>query len=57
MDKTELLNLLEQMKLDANAKNSAKSLSWKAHRKAEMLNDSTLFPMLCDLIQENEDNG
>lgn len=56
MDKTELLNLLEQMKLDTNAKNSEKSLSWKAHRKAEMLNDSVLFPMLCDLIQENEDN-
>jgi hypothetical protein len=56
MDNTELLILLEQMKLDLNVKNSADSLSWAAHRKAEKLNDFTLFPMLCDLILENEGN-
>lgn len=56
MDHTELLNLLQQMKSDADEKSSAESLSWEAHRKAEMLNDSALFPMLCNLIHENEDN-
>lgn len=53
MDSAEVLNLLEKMQFDANAKGSAE-ISWKAHRTAEKLNDPSLLPMLCLLIQDND---
>ena len=55
MDSAAVLNLLERMKVDANAKDSTE-ISWKADRTAEKLNDPALLPVLCLLIQDNDNN-
>ena len=55
MDSAAVLNLLEKMKVDANAKDSTE-ISWKAYRSAEKLNDPSLLPVLCLLIQDNDNN-
>ena len=55
MDSATVLNLLEKMKVDANAKDSTE-ISWKAYRTAEKLNDPSLLPVLCLLIQDNDNN-
>ncbi|MFC5471602.1 HEAT repeat domain-containing protein [Cohnella suwonensis] len=46
-------NLINRMSTVDNAKSSYESISFKAHREAEILNDKDLIPVLVDLISNS----
>mgnify|MGYP006967176722 CR=1 FL=1 len=53
MTKAQVLSLIDQMNFSENAANSRINISWKAHRKAEKLSDSSIFPILQEIIYDN----
>lgn len=54
MNKEKILVLLEHMRKDSVSANSSKGVCRRAHRKAEKLSDPALFPLLRDIIGDNE---
>jgi len=55
MDKIELLELIAKMNTkEEHFTVSTETASWKAHREAETLTDPALFPLLQEIIEENE---
>ena len=58
LDKDGLLRLIAQMNTrDEKYTCSSETTSWKAHRKAETMDDPNLFPLLREIIRENEGKG
>lgn len=54
MKKENLYVLINEMNDDTPCSCSSESISWKAHRKAERLNDKDSFPLLKEIVLENE---
>ena len=50
----ELYALIEEMCDKTPYTNSADSISWNAHRKAEKVSDPSIFPRLKEIIREND---
>lgn len=58
MDKTGLLDLIERINTrDEHFAVSTETTSWKALREAETLDDPGLFPLLREIVTENEGKG
>ena len=58
MEKAELMELIARINTrDENCTVSTESTSWKALREAETLADPALFPLLREIIMENEGKG
>lgn len=54
MKKEDLYVLINEMNDDTPYSCSSESISWKALRRAEKLNDKALYPILKEIILENE---
>lgn len=53
MNKEQIILLIERMNTVENVRESSDSISWKAHREAETLDDASLYPLLQEIICEN----
>lgn len=53
MNKSSLLKLIDRMQLKDPLSNFYRNRSWRAHRKAESLNETEVLPLLHELIEEN----
>jgi len=53
MSRAYLEELIARMNINEEVKSSNESVSWKAHREAEMLSDTLLYPILKELILLN----
>jgi len=58
VDKAGLLELIARINTRGETfTNSTETTSWSAHREAETLDDPGLFPLLREIIEENEGKG
>ena len=53
MSRVYIKELIKRMIIKEGIKSSDESVSWKAHREAETLNDVSLYPILEELILQN----
>lgn len=54
MKKEDLYVLINEMNDDTPCSCSSESVKWKAFRRAEKLSDKALYPILKEIILENE---